>query len=367
MITYCWPFVIGLGAQEAPRRRTWDSAGISIVEYRSMSQVSGGLHLARKPFFSVGGLSEDPRREFSANHWSLTAARLGNGNVVVMDEYELKFFSEDGRLLRVSGRRGRGPGEFLMTRDLCRIRGDTLLIVDANDGRLSIWSGNGDHVKTYARAGFTAFDSCRNDGAVIIRGGPNPRDDEQSPDYRLIRADGTVLGRLGKLAEPRYVSPVMTEPSIVPIPGGYVVGDGRRFAFRRVRNDGTIAMIVRSSEPQKRLSQSEWLELARRTWPTSAATASRVANGDTLRTLPAYSTIKSDQIGRVWVLDYAPPRKWTVFGPDGGILGRFSLESGFGFSNSEIVRTESDHVVIRRKDSDGAVYLEFHRILTGSR
>ncbi|MCU0616732.1 MAG: hypothetical protein MUD17_06535 [Gemmatimonadaceae bacterium] len=239
------------------------------------------------------------------------------------------------------------------------LRGDTILVVHGGDGRLSTWTSAGTFVREYPRPpGFAVFDACHEDGTLVVRGGGT----RGANEYRIIRPDGTEVASLGRLVEPRYNSPFMTEPWVLPAASGYVVADARQYAFWTVNRFGSRTRVIRAGPALKRLSEAEWRVAAQRVFPQSPEAGRRLAAGDTLRTKPAFGALRVDPRGRVWIRDQELPHGWNVFDTSGALLGRVLLRSMFE-SARELVRVGADYAVVKRSGPDGEVYLDFHRIL----
>src|SRR3954469_393981 len=119
-----------LAAAQTPRAR--DGAGVRIVDNPSRLKAPTAFRLGDKPVFDAGGLEGDPDVEISSRQGYPLAIRLANGNVAITDRARVQTFSAAGKRLRISGREGRGPGEFTAVTHLCRARGDTVL---ASDGK----------------------------------------------------------------------------------------------------------------------------------------------------------------------------------------------------------------------------------------
>jgi hypothetical protein len=350
-----------VGSGQAAPVGVVDSGGIRVVTYRSF-YGSKELTLGQ-PTRRLGGLSDNAGEEFTDGHGLLSVSRLANGRIVVMDDYSLKFFSATNKFEKAVGRRGRGPGEFQQTSHHCVIRADTIMVFDMRDNRPSVWTSNGQHVKTLTSVGFVADGSCRQDGTFVKL--PTVRDAEKG-DFVVVRRDGVPTQNLGPILSLRLLTPVPTSPSVLAFGLEWVIGDGRRNEFRVLRSDGRPRVIVRSADSPPRLSESQWLALAQRIFPSSPDAALRVARADTLRTMPAFMKLFVDGGRRVWVQDYATPTRYTAFSADGALLGFLSLgPPGASASrrSTEIISFLGDEVVIKRRDSDGAVVIEFRKII----
>lgn len=72
-----------------------------------------------------------------------------SGNLFAFDPKQLhiKKFSKDGKLIRIFGRKGQGPGEFSSINSI-QIDGDKLFVYDQNGMRISYFSLNGEFIET---------------------------------------------------------------------------------------------------------------------------------------------------------------------------------------------------------------------------
>ncbi len=81
-------------------------------------------------------------------------------------------------------------------------------------------------------------------------------------------------------------------------------------------------------------------------------------------TMPAYSRILVDATGNLWVEEYRRPGddqpRWTVFDPDGAMLG--PVETPQGFRLHEI---GADHVLGRGTDELGIEHIQSYRLIRG--
>lgn len=73
-----------------------DSAGVRIVEYRSLRRAPSLLRVGERPFLHLAGLRDDAHEELDSRRPWLSATELTNGTIVVNEFTLLKFFSTSG-------------------------------------------------------------------------------------------------------------------------------------------------------------------------------------------------------------------------------------------------------------------------------
>lgn len=90
---------------------------------------------------SIGVVDGDERYQM---HQVVGAARLGNGNIAVMNSgsSQLRIYSPDGMFIAAHGRQGEGPGEFRQASRLHLI-GDTIFVYDGRLRRQSLHDQTG--------------------------------------------------------------------------------------------------------------------------------------------------------------------------------------------------------------------------------
>jgi hypothetical protein len=356
---------------KGPRPTIRDSANIRIVEYASLYGAPLAFRIAARPYLHLGGLTDRADSELDSRHPWLGAVELRNGTIVVNESTRLKFFSRAGDFLRTAGRKGSGPAEFTQTREICILRGDTLLVIDYSDGRLSLWDDQGRHLRTLMRPGFIPLNACSADGTVIIRDPSlvSSVDRSGNPlyEYLHVSLDGRIVHRLGALPAEMYVGPIVRDPVILPYGHELYVADARTFELRVHRLGGRLTRIVRISEPAPAISEGDWRSLVDGMIPVGLEGAPR----DSLRSrllgiraptaFPAFRRVQLDPAHRIWVQDYKRPTRWTVFDSAGTLRGQVELAS-LGLIGPELVRASADHIVVRSRDTDGAVHLGWYSI-----
>jgi hypothetical protein len=161
-----------------------DSAGIRIVENRRPTWSSDeAWRLDTAPTLDIG--SDELSRIGQA-------IRLKDGRIIVAHDgaHEILIYSPRGELLRRFGRRGRGPGEFLEISQLLIIGGDSILVWDLNQNRISVFDTEG----ALARTEPVSLERTQmlvqgvfDDGSLLIAT-PNPPDENARGLVRPMRA-----------------------------------------------------------------------------------------------------------------------------------------------------------------------------------
>lgn len=124
-------------------------------ESRTVANDSASWHLAEPPSLHIGATGADGH-ELDRVYSGLVTQ---NGSVVVGNSGsgELRFFDLRGRLSRVAGRKGAGPGEFQSINWIRRFRGDSLLVFDLRSQRFSVWSEAGSFGRSFHIQPMLAF------------------------------------------------------------------------------------------------------------------------------------------------------------------------------------------------------------------
>jgi hypothetical protein len=376
-----------MSRQAAIRPIIRDSAGVRIVEYPNLGpasasfvnrrpnptalqleQLSPALRLADKPFLEIGGLESEQAHEFDSRNPLLTTVTLSSGVIVANDLRRLMYFSPDGRLLRVAGREGRGPGEFMQTRDLCLIKGDRVAVTDYASQRVAVFDSVGRLLQAAPRPGDMPGGACTTDGNFVVRdpggGAPSDTGDRLAP-HRVVTLDGRTVASIGRLPvkAPGIYSPV---PYVVLHDDEIIVGSGRTFEIKVYDRGGRLKRVTRLLRHLSPITDAEWKARLSQSTPrgTEAAVARFWRNVEASRPYrdPAFSQIRVDLLKRIWVSDYQSHQRWTLFDQTGVLIGRFALD-GDPVSRRELAGFGPGYIVVRYRDGDGALRLSFYREL----
>ena len=123
-------------AGRAPTFIVRDSAGIEIVENHAPEHAAGEFWtIDPEPEFVLGGADEtgEPAHDSAQLVWDVVGlARVEDGRVAVLSSRgtQLLLFEPSGKLSRIIGRKGEGPGEFTGPEWLQYLPPDTLVVWD---------------------------------------------------------------------------------------------------------------------------------------------------------------------------------------------------------------------------------------------
>ena len=230
-LSACGEAVIARGAMVR------DSAGISIVENTDpFWGENNAWHVADTPMVDIGVLEGNPAYEL---HEPRSAVRLGDGRIVVGNNgsVELRYYDATGIHLLDAGGRGGGPGEFRRLSWVGTLPGDSVVVYDQTQRRLSILDPHGQFVRdaSLRRADFPMIKGRFSDGSYV--GHVRVRQDRDALPVGLGRdsvmllrfsRDGALLDTLGVF--PNRIMDVQTRP----------IGE------RRIRGPAEIAFSPRT-------------------------------------------------------------------------------------------------------------------------
>jgi hypothetical protein len=365
------PAACGAGTSDAANNSAVrDSAGIEIVENTQPGwRDADAWRLSDAPTLTMGGTEGDSAHEFFR---VAGAVRLSDGTIVVANSgtHELRYFEPDGELRHAIGRKGGGPGEFQGLAGLWRLPGDSLLAYDLMSRRLSLFDAAGRHARDISTAGSTPFAFFQITGrfrdgtylAYMQSGmGPDMMDRPQGPArdsiivFRLDSA-GAVTDTLGVFPAGRVEVHHMemlgrSFPMPVPAPfsPGTTVGAGFDIAYvgtndtyeiRVLDPDGTLRRLIRKdqepravTEADKEAYRTRMRELPSQNNPLMTQMRDAMAALEYPATLPAYGRLLVDADGNLWVSGWHvaedEPVPWSVFGPEGRLLGTVTLPARF--------------------------------------
>ena len=338
-----------------------DSAGSRIVEH------SGGLGsparqwiVSPEPLADIGTVDGDSSYQLYRVE---SAAILSDGRIVIANTgtSELRLYDERGTFIRSIGRDGEGPGEFRNVSNVWAGAGDTLLAWDFQLQRLSIFSADGEFLRSRSsraqRRHFAA--GVLDDGSLIVV--------EQIPsgglvagrtidfEIHLLRDDpaGAELDTLGRY--PHSLAFIFEIPggssraarqvtfsaftSIAALGDRVAVATGRGPEIRMHVRDAPGVTVLRWSEPPLPVTDADadaykQQALERAPEESRARMRERFADEPFAEHFPATGRVLLEHGGRLWVEHWMHPHSedppmWTVFARDGRMLATVEMPPGF--------------------------------------
>ena len=346
------------------------------------------------PIWTIGGIDGIGYELDRVNH----VVMLSNGNVVVANygSSELLLVDMSGKVLRVSGGEGEGPGEFSWVAHMVRLPGDTVMVSDISLDRVSFFDANLEFIRSFRLdpgvgiAQPTALG--RIDGRYVIGqasvyspGADGPqrieRDssdvfffDESSGDVELVLSypgreffigqrqtpDGNSFFRMSRLLGHRSSvlvdgGAIMVLDNANPSVGRHGV-DGRLLRAMQVTTDR-----VEVSSSVERLARQELLNGFRERFRPMVQDA--INHNPAPDLLPAFDAVTPfvDRDSRVWISEFVLPGQettsWSVLSRAGQLVARLELPVG-----ARVMAAGGDRIVLRLTDELDVERLELRRV-----
>ncbi len=373
------------GDQPATTYAQRDSAGVRIVEYRSVPD-SPSLRLSVEPTLSIGTESGEPADIFDRIKG---VVRLPDGTVYVADvgSAEIRSFSASGAHLATFGGRGEGPGEFSGLGGLVRMPGDSIAgIDDFIRMRLNVFDRDGrfghavtlptlgdDYAPPLARGATSSGDlvlafartpalDLGHSGSTYLR--PPIEMTLFSPSTGSNAPLGTFAGETRRIE----ASPSAISISTATLGGNTFVAARGRVAIGtsdlgniRIFEGARLVGITRFEDRKRPVDDNVRARILRhRLSEASPGHEPRVRSSFAEETLPdsipVFSALLVDARNRVWVERYQPeyetgPALWWIIGPEGRIEDTIALPHRFTpyqVDDSLIVGVERDELDVER-------------------
>lgn len=369
-----------------------DSAGVAISSSSTPSSEPHGWTLDSVPSVQIGvAEGEEQYQLFRVR----SALILDDGRIVISNAgtHEIRVFNPAGEFLYSFGRNGQGPGEFgaFSSMRVYRFRGDTLAITDGANGRLNLYSRDGQFGRTVSMTASERFgrpgvfghfeaDGWFVIGAVgsgILQGAPGERIDMERA-YLAIPIDGEprvlavvdgrprVVNELGGVTHYPYV-PLTPDPSAAVDGQSLLVAHGVGAEVQRINLAGEITAIYRWELPARPVSeiwdrfQDAYLgdiddEDDRRRYARFLERDLPIPE-----TVPAVESVAVDRFGDIWALRYSLPWEseatWDVLSPEGHWLATIAMPASF-----DVLEFGGDRVLVREVDDLGIERVSLYRL-----
>ena len=333
-----------------------DSAGVQIVENTDFAWPGGqGWQLSETPLLDIGVLEGDSMYQL---YQVAGALKLNDGRIVVANagSYELRFYDSNGEFLNAVGRQGGGPGEFGGLLWVRGYPGDSLIVYDWRNRRVSFFDDEGNFERSFQMqflakgGGFPIYTGVFPDLSLMVAVQEFLMSGEMKTELRrdtvvYLRTDpeGTLTDTLGALPggevytnvdEGRAVAgvrPFGRYPQQVVSGDGFYYGSSDAYEIDYYDVKGRLKRIIRRAQPLLQIT-AEDIELYKQEQIEEAGVEGATQMIERLmatvpfpETMPPYSNFAVDVDDNLWVADYRRPGdeqpRWTVFDPAGQMLG----------------------------------------------
>ena len=406
------------GAAEQPTVTVRDSAGIEIVDNHAPVHAAGEFWtIDSVPEFVVGGVDDlgEPAHDSAQLVWDVVGlARLEDGRVAVLSAKgkQLLLFEPSGKLSRIIGREGEGPGEFTRPEWLQYLPPDTLVVWDYfmtaiihfDTAGTVLSQRRGDHARLLELGVWGEdFRFPLSDGSLVVGQNAEATDAEPpwsdcSPKRAWVRSvapgSGEPLGPTREamwsaeeylVIDTAYGAHSLGCPSLIAAGGDppsiYVARVGGNEIHQFATDGGLVRVIRRTVDPLPVAARArrEMQEMTRRRYQALGESPPEglLEEIRAIETYPPIAGLRVDAEGFLWVAEYPDSETWwatqgSVFDPDGRWLGVLAMPisapvcpgslAGCGFDIP--VHIDRDFYVVMLPDTLGverAVAYRIHR------
>lgn len=375
---------------------------------RFMTHPAAALSRARQltldstPLAIAGGAEGDPEYDLGTVS---TVSLLSDHRLVALSPFESRMtvFGRDGRASGRIGRKGAGPGEFRGVPDMVRIRGDTLLVPDFGNMRLSRVTADNGVVAAASIVGRLPTSITRIVGELSlgrtifsaagrVPQSTSPGEKRSTAPVYLLPADspGRVIAEIPDLEVAVVDTRYEGKPSKETLPIGFsrravvalwdtllVTGSGEGYRLDLRNADGLIVAVLQVASRRRLVTHEMRLADIRRGLEVLAGYRERprdpmeserlIRQAPYADSLPPYSRIFVTPNQTLWVVDAIAEGDsgWsaTAFRLDGSIVGRLHVQT-----SSPPVAFGDDRVALKKEGEDGLISFEVRRITpAGSR
>lgn len=341
-----------------------DSAGIQIAESSAPAWKAGEeWTVAAEPTLEIGVVEGAP--EYQLNRVT-DVRRQASGQIVVTNSAsnEIRLYDASGRHVRTVGGRGGGPGEFQTLIFARVLQGDSLMAYDLMPKRISIFSPDGDFVRSFQLESMPNGDfpfavGALQDGSVLAYLNQSTGQSDglhRTPMLFLhYSSEGKMLDTVSAQPGPErlmqtqslgngrmmasMILPMFSHNPVQAVNGDRVVfGENESYELALVAPDGVVKRLVRRKVEPRPVTDADFASLMDVRLALISDPARRREVESTYRslprpaTMPFYDAVLLDDESNLWVRDFEPttinPLAWTVFDPEGRMLGTVTLPDG---------------------------------------
>jgi hypothetical protein len=365
-----------------------DSGRVRIVDSNRPAFGENAWTVANEPTVLIGSAdTEDLLRPRDAR-------RLVDGRIVVTDEmaHQLKFFSPTGSLLSAKGREGQGPGEFGYIWSVEHFAGDSLMVYDYSQRRVSILDSAGNFGRSFAVTfgpNYWAQGVLRDSLVFLASPGEGRRRTDitgiywDSTFFVLYRGPDLPVDTIGRyaLSEQPGLGGGQPRPyhfghrmQFALADDEFYMGSSVTYEIGRYTSRGELAALIRrkhvpvqvTAERKARFREAYAALVQTEEGGVSPEQLERtlrfVDNADYPDHFPAYSAMLVDHVGNLWVEDYRVHTErestWSVFDPEGRWVTSVRMPDGL-----QVLDIGDNHVLGFMKDDTGLERVALYSLL----
>jgi hypothetical protein len=369
-----------------------DSSGVQIVETAARHVPEWSI--ATTSDLRIGAVDGEYPYRFDRIQ---AAYRFADGRILVANggTNQLRYFDPDGRHIQSVGRRGAGPGEFVVLTSVVKLPTDTVLVYDIRSRRITriAPAGRIAHVGSYPEVPTIAAGSLlgvltRGDLAFRLIPPLGMTRQGYSRDTVLIAiasAGGADLDTLLKVPSGERFTKVERGPrgrrSLSSVhPFGYraavavwngmiLTGDRESYEFRVFDSAARLRTIIRRIDvrrvPLNGRHVDAYLAAVARAGYSAEAERAEMNRYPNPRFVPAHDDILVDEVGSLWVADFLAPepgrsmpaRNWVVFDRSGRAVAHALTPPEL-----EPMHITDEFVVGRVRDTLDVEFIQVHRL-----
>lgn len=329
------------------------------VELPPATLIARTISVGESPLWAVGGMLDNPDREFDHRNGLLAAVASRSGRIAVLDGHRVHIFEPGGATHRIVGVRGAGPNEFTNIISGCFTRGDTLVTYDFALRRMSVLSPTGAIVRQFGVPQLApVWNLACSDGTVLVQQAGVPRDGEMVGAVVRMDLEGRVVATITSM--PTGVAALRTQLAARDVTT--LVGDPRTNILREVDDAGGVTTTIKLGDAAEPMGRAEavYAGLA----PPRRAD-SRSAGAVTPTVWPFFGRVFVDFDQRIWIERFRrSPRedgRWMLLDRDAHPLATVVVPRQIsGAVPAVVIGANASGVFLLRRDSDGAAEVTFH-------
>ena len=341
---------------------TRDSAGVEVIETAgSVWAAETAWTLDPEPLASLGG----EKASATSLHGAGRIVGLSDGGFVVAHRRgsQLLWFDSDGKFVRSAGRLGRAPGGFMVLGDILAMPGDSVLAVDPEVERVSVFGPDGEFARLesvdFREAGSPSVVAVLPDGSLlgtrefVFAEGMSAGLNRDSLPLVILRPGGGLENTATDFPTSEHwlfdfgeglaggALPFGGESHVAATADGFWFGSGDTPELTHHSADGRRLRILRWDSQLEQLPEERVEKFKADAMATGGSNPAALAEmRNFLQDLPFPGTTPSlggmivDSEGALWVGPYHAWTEpaggwWTVFDSAGRRLGMVDIPVGF--------------------------------------